>query len=179
MFKSRRSPRAPLVTIRVPSPRGITRHIDQTRNLRLIAGALDYQSAQGKPRLIGIQGVFGSGKTQLASVLVQTGVDVSYVDVLQHRQLTPGRSYDISPLLEDPARTYVIDEAGYADQEGLSEAISAITRRGSTVVMLFQQFRELDSALVNRMVQFDLLGGSLIERPTPLRFSRSCASTEA
>lgn len=173
MCESRRSTQGPLETLHIPSPRGIIRRIDQTRNLRLIAGALNQRSAQGEPRLIGIQGVFKSGRTQLASVLVQTGANVSFIDVLHPRDLRPGKSYDISPLLLNHRTTYVIDEAGSANQDSLSRAVRSITRRGCTVVMLFQQFRELDSALVNSMAQFDLLGGLLIERPAHLRAVRN------
>ena len=100
----------------MPSPRNPSRQSDQTRNLNLIGAALSERRTNGQPHLIGVQGAHGSGKTQLALRLVETGINVRYIDVLQHHRVTACRAYDIAPLLMDPATTYVIDEAGYANQ---------------------------------------------------------------
>lgn len=157
------------VTGRARPNAGQTGRLDQNHNLELIASAVDGRYARNEAQLIGIQGAFGSGKTQLASALVEAGVNVDFINVLQHHRSAGSRCYDIAPLLTDTDRTYVIDEAGYAYQPSLTRAVTELVDRGAIVVLLFQRFRELDPSLVNTMVQFDLLGGSLIERPAGLR----------
>lgn len=123
--------------------------IDYSLSLSLIRNALAHCEETSTPKLIGIEGRAGSRKTTLAKILAKSGHNTHLIEVFSFMS-TP-----LSPLT-DPSVTYIIDEAGLADQIPLVEAVLPLTRNGCTVVLLFQNVQDLNPALATEMKIFRL-----------------------
>lgn len=118
--------------------------VDFTPHLKLITSTMGDLISKGKPRMICIEGLSGSGKSGLAKLLKNDGVNVTLIDVCAMRNHYVSGPTDISGLFTDKCLTYVIDELGFADKS-CYPIIESHLDQGGTVVALVQS--QLDISL--------------------------------
>lgn len=121
------------------------RKVDFTQHVELLSATVGNLVVTNKPRLIGIVGSTGTGKSGLAKVLKHDGVNVIYIDVYALHE--PGSlTADISHLFGDSKATYLIDEFACAEPN-CYPVIQEHVEKGGTVVLLVQDKRDISTDL--------------------------------
>ncbi|MCG9576109.1 hypothetical protein L1D14_07630 [Vibrio tubiashii] len=118
----------------------IERRVDMSAHLKTIEAEMQKLFMQGKPRLIGVEGQSGSGKSGFAALLKKAGVDVKIIDVGQLVERVD-RRVDISNLLVDPGTTYIIDEMEYVEPCCVVQIQQHIESGGTIVFMAQSRLR--------------------------------------
>lgn len=118
------------------------RKVDFSNHLDLISSTMGDLVLASKPRFIGIEGQSGTGKSGLAKVLKEGGVNVVLIDVCALSDKTR-QPTDISDYFGDSNATIVIDELGFADVN-CYPLINQHLEQGGTVVALVQSRMDVD-----------------------------------
>ncbi|MDA0152253.1 hypothetical protein OH460_08065 [Vibrio sp. Makdt] len=118
------------------------RKVDFSKHLDLISSTMGDLVVANKPRFIGIEGQSGTGKSGLAKVLKEDGVNVVVIDVCALSDKT-WQPTDISDYFGDSNATIVIDELGFVDVNCYS-LIDQHLEQGGTVVALVQSRMDVD-----------------------------------
>lgn len=132
------------------------RKVDFTRHLELITSTMGDLVLEEKPRFIGIQCHSGTGKSGLAKVLKEDGVNVIVIDVCALSDKT-SQPTDISNFFIDSKATIVIDELGFADRN-CYPLINQHLAQGGTVVALVQSRMDVDLDLEIKWLSMDRNG---------------------
>lgn len=121
------------------------RKVDFTQHVELLTATVGNLAVTNKPRLIGIVGSTGTGKTGLAKVLKQDGVNVIHIN--PYSLCEPGSlTTDISHLFGDSKATYLIDDITCAEPN-CYPIIQKHVEKGGTVVLLVQDKRDISTDL--------------------------------
>jgi pantothenate kinase-related protein Tda10 len=134
--------------------------INHTDNLKKMEQAINDCHSNYEPLLIGIEGGSGSGKTLLAKVLANSGNNVEYLNIAAITDLA--YKPDLSKILIDHEKTYIVDEAGLTNTSTLHQAITNIVSQNGVVVLLYQHEQDLpESVRMAISFRYNLLNGAL------------------
>ncbi|EMY6611143.1 MULTISPECIES: hypothetical protein [Vibrio] len=114
--------------------------VDFSQHLSLMYQIVETHTRKSINIPIFIEGKSGSGKTGLAKLLSIEGnnvISINTLDLLKNDKLI-----DITPLLNDPHKTYVIDEIGFINNMSL-QRIAELSECGTIIVGLLQNAFDL------------------------------------
>ena len=129
---------------------------DLSGHLELIAEV--FKALAGRPKLICIEGESGSGKTILGQVLCADGTNTEFINIA-HYAKEQGQGIgevDISSIMADPSKTYILDEVVYAAPNSLIEAIQRHAQAEGVAVLLIENARDIHPGLMRYMTIFHL-----------------------
>ncbi len=132
------------------------RKVDFSKHLDLISSTMGDLVVANEPRFIGIEGQSGAGKSGLAKVLKEDGVNVVIIDVCALSDKSPNPT-DISSYFGDKTATIVIDELGFADRD-CYELINEHLDQGGTIVALVQSRMDVDLEAAKTWLSMDRNG---------------------
>ncbi len=121
----------------------INRRVDFGKHLDVIASSVKDLVSADKPRLIGVAGLSGSGKTGLSKVLEHDGNNVTVIDVCSLRNQFESRLTDITDHLRDTTATYVVDELAFAEHN-CYPIIEEHVEQGGIVVFMVQHQSQIE-----------------------------------
>ena len=125
---------------------------DQRSNLVTMSRLFTHRYCTGKTPLFVICGAPGSGKSLFARALANEGHDARYVDWLverTHDDTDADRSH-LPDCAAERFSTFIIDGAGYADEEAIVPMVEQLLRDGKTVVLLAQMLSDLPLAFIKK-----------------------------
>ncbi len=119
----------------------------------MIEKKLDDCAIASAPKLIGIEGVTGSGKTVLANALADNMENALLVDMyfLQKERGSVNNMAAI-PDMTDRNVTYIIDEPLYCNLDNLAQAVDV----EGTFILFFQSFEDVPKTLLQNLQRFNL-----------------------
>lgn len=136
------------------------RVVDFSPHMDLITSEMGKLISDGKQRVIGIEGMSGTGKTGLAKLLGHDGVNVKVIDVCS--LLERGEfNLDICHLLGDSNAVYVIDELSFTDANCIPLLESHVENDG-TLLFLVQDKREVTLKLNVKWMKLSRTGLTVV-----------------
>jgi hypothetical protein len=137
------------------NPKDVT--INFSKSCKIIKKSMDSLRKNGKPQLIVIVGLSGTGKTALAKVLEYSGTKTTYIN---SREIKDEFSHEkekmiASNIITDPLTTYILDEPEHFKQDDLSSSIKAHTGKGGKAVVLIQDVRDITISSHYRLHKID------------------------
>lgn len=119
----------------------------------IIEKSLTRSAESGLPKLIGIEGVPGSGKTTLAKALAYNLDNALLIDMCSLRNERGNvNKMAIIPDMTNSNITYIIDETSYCNLDQLNEAIDT----NGTFILFFQSFEDVPKTLLQKLQRFNL-----------------------
>jgi ABC-type uncharacterized transport system ATPase subunit len=119
----------------------------------IIEKSLNRCAESGLPRLIGIEGVSGSGKTHLANALADNLDNALLIDMWSLRNERGNvNKMAIIPDMTNSNIAYIIDETGYCNLDQLNKAIDT----SGTFILFFQSFEDAPKTLLQKLQRFNL-----------------------
>ncbi len=130
--------------------------LDYTMHVNEISKAIKELEEESLPKIIGIEGDPGSGKSNLAKVLHSSGNNTVLIDVTRlHSENSPYP--DLTLAMSNLNKTYIIDEAGITNKNKLWKAITRLTSmgnaiNGNVVILIYQRYIDVigDDNLKNK-----------------------------
>ncbi len=123
--------------------------VDHRINLSKIGNAINELNENSKPKIIGIEGSAGTGKSILAKLLNANAKNCQLIDVCSLMDYSSS-SFEL-PSLNKTASTFIIDEAGFVQTKSLSKLIEKTIDKNSVLVLLFQTLTDFDVTVKNSL----------------------------
>ena len=128
-------------------------HIDHRKSLALLGDVITECEDNVKPRIIGIEGEPGSGKSILAFLLAESGANT----VLIHAPTNYNNPSKIGlPPMGDPTQTFIFDEPNYVTDASLDNYTAMIADKNGIGVFLCQKLSDLPTSVTDAMVTLKL-----------------------
>ena len=138
-------------------PHTQTRRVDFTDHVNVLKKVMGNLVANNKPRFISISGQTGSGATGLSCVLANDGINVKHIDVLSLRHPYSSDPIEISGLLRDRTKSYIIDGLQFSSPECLPE-IERHIESGGTIIAFVHVRDQLKCGIEPRWLELDKTG---------------------
>jgi Cdc6-like AAA superfamily ATPase len=121
--------------------------VNHSANISKISNAISDLEKDSKPKIIGIEGSTGSGKSILAKVLNANANNCQLIDVCSLIDY----SADLFELdaLEISASTCIIDEASFVQEQSLFNAMEKTAIKNGVLVLLFQTASDFSEKIKN------------------------------
>lgn len=135
-----------------------TLYIDHSKTLRLLGELITECDNNAKPKIIGIEGESGTGKTILALLLAETGTNT----VLIHAPVNYDTPSKIGlPPMGDPSQTFIFDETNYVTDSSLESYTAMIADNKGVAVFLCKALHALPASVTDAMVTLKLTRNGL------------------
>lgn len=133
--------------------------IDHGSTLALIGALISEADRNGAPKIIGIEGETGVGKSILAELLTETGRG-DVVLVSRDPNSTVGEKIGLPPMPNHSA-TYIFDEPAFVTDSSLGSYVDMLVKGGGIAIFMSRDLDELPYDILALMIKLKMTRTSI------------------